>query len=162
MSDHDPFNEPETAHVRARKLMTEEFFWDCVDEQAPFGSDEGSDAYYEWRDWREENPDQPLMVCLDWILDGQSEQYNASLYTDERIAQDLADPSSAFLADHWDIDTLDITILATALGQLLDEGTIDADAKPLAIVAIERQLRRSSDPRRQQILNAARRVVDNA
>ena len=36
--------------------MNEDFFWDCVDERAPFGSDEGNDAYYEWRHWREENP----------------------------------------------------------------------------------------------------------
>lgn len=54
-TDHDPFNEPETAHPRARELMDEEFFWDCVDEEAPFGSDEGHDAYFEFRRWRERN-----------------------------------------------------------------------------------------------------------
>lgn len=47
MCDHDPFNEPETAHPRARELMWEPIFWDCADEAAPFGSDEGFDAYYD-------------------------------------------------------------------------------------------------------------------
>ncbi len=36
MTEHDPFNEPERAHPRARELMSESFFWDCVDEEAPF------------------------------------------------------------------------------------------------------------------------------
>ena len=54
MNDHDPFNDPETARPRARELMTEKVLWDCVDEDAPFGSDEGHDAYYEFRAWREE------------------------------------------------------------------------------------------------------------
>ncbi len=70
MKEHDPFNEPELAHPRARELMVEPFFWDCVDERAPFGSDEGNDAYYEWRRWREENPSRPLTDCLSWILGG--------------------------------------------------------------------------------------------
>ena len=55
MREHDPFNEPETAHPRARELMSEAFLWDCVDEEAPFGSDEGFDAYYEFREWRQHN-----------------------------------------------------------------------------------------------------------
>ena len=42
--DSDPFSAPETAHPRALDLMQEKFFWDCVDEEAPFGSDEGHDA----------------------------------------------------------------------------------------------------------------------
>ena len=57
MTEHDPFNEPETAHARVRALMVESFFWDCVDEAAPFGSDEGNEAYYEWRNWLDENPE---------------------------------------------------------------------------------------------------------
>ncbi|QDV25800.1 molybdate metabolism regulator [Aureliella helgolandensis] len=122
MAEHDPFNEPETAHPRARELMAEPLFWDCVDESTPFGSDEGSDAYYEWRCWRDENPSASLTDCFDWILNGQ-----------------LSDYSLAYESENWDSFTLDATIIATGLGQLMDEGTIDVNAKPLLEIAIQRQ-----------------------
>src|SRR5438105_15589798 len=90
MSDHDPFNDPETAHSRARELMTEEFLWDCVDEEAPFGSDEGHNAYYEFREWRERNKKKNLTACLAWIMQGEKlKNYNDELCSDDTIEQDL-------------------------------------------------------------------------
>ena len=139
MTDHDPFNEPETAHPRARELMAESLFWDCTDESAPFGSDEGSDAYYEWREWREENTNAAITECFNWICDGQLQNYTSNLATDEQVALDVESPGNAFLSEHFDIFTLDVTIIATGLGQLMDEGKIDKDAKPYILIAIERQ-----------------------
>lgn len=164
MSDHDPFNEPETAHPRARELMTEESLWDCVDEEAPFGSDEGHDAYYEFRNWRETNKKKNLKACLSWIMDGQLKKYNEQLYSDETIERDLEDPDESFLADAYDMFTLDATVIATALGQLLDEGRIDAEAKPYVHVAINRQIHPKvvTSQHRVKILLAIRRVVDAA
>ena len=162
MSDHDPFNEPETAHPRARELMVEPMFWDCLDEAAPFGSDEGSDAYYEWRNWREENPDKPLTECFNWILDGQLDAYNDALASDEQIERDAQNPGDAFLAEHFDVFTLDTTIIATGLGQLMDEGTIDADAKPFIRVAIKRQRNPKAGRYDVETLDAIARVVDAA
>ncbi|MCA9006507.1 MAG: hypothetical protein KDA70_14645 [Planctomycetaceae bacterium] len=164
MDDHDPFNEPETVSARARELMPEEFFWDCADESAPFGSDEGFDAYYEWRDWREEHPTRNLCECLSWILEGREADYNPSLYTDEQIQQDLDDPGEAFLAESYDIFTLDTTIIASGLGQLLDEGRIDAEAKPLLMVAVRRQLHPliCFDVHRKTIMEAIERVIQAA
>jgi uncharacterized protein YfeS len=162
MSDHDPFNEPETAHPRARELMREPFFWDCVDERAPFGSDEGSDAYYEWREWRQEDPSASLSECFRWILDGDLSSYNQSLCSDAQIEADIENPDGAFLADHYDIFTLDTTIIATALGQLMDEGKIDADAKPYVNVAIRRQLHPGVANYDPETLKAIQRVVDEA
>jgi uncharacterized protein YfeS len=162
MSDHDPFNDPETAHPRARELMVEPMFWDCVDEAAPFGSDEGSDAYYEWRNWREENPDKPLTECFNWILDGQLDAYNDTLASDEQIERDAQNPGDAFLAEHFDGFTLDTTIIATGLGQLMDEGTIDADAKPFIRVAIRRQRNPKACRYDVETLDAIARVVDAA
>jgi uncharacterized protein YfeS len=164
MGDHDPFNEPETAHPRARELMPEDFLWDCVDEESPFGSDEGHDAYYEFRDWRRGNPDKPLVECLSWILCDRLDEYNEALCADEQVERDLAEPEDAFLGEHFDLFTLDATVIATALGQVLDEGRIDADAKPYIRVAIKRQLHPSilTSQKRQQILRAVERVVDRA
>ncbi|MGI9458057.1 MAG: hypothetical protein ACR2NU_15940, partial [Aeoliella sp.] len=122
LCDHDPFNEPDQAHSRARELMVEPLFWDCVDERAPFGSDEGNDAYYEWRRWRKENPLSTLVDCIAWILVNNLGAYNETLCSDARIERDLENPEDAFLAEHYDMFTLDTTIIATALGQLMDEG----------------------------------------
>jgi uncharacterized protein YfeS len=161
MSDHDPFNEPETAHPRARELMTEECFWDCTDEIAPFGSDEGFDAYYEWRSWREENPEAPLIECLDWIMSGRLQEFNESLLAEDRLEEDVDDPDSAFLSEDYDVFTLDATVIATALGQLLDEGRIDADAKKYVLVAIKRQSHplHGGVSDRLDVLNAVNRVA---
>ena len=165
MNDHDPFNDPETAHPRARELMTEKVLWDCVDEDAPFGSDEGHDAYYEFRAWREQNKEANLTACLAWIMQGdQLEKYNDQLCSDASIERDLENPDESFLADDYDMFTLDATVIATALGQLLDEGRIDADAKPYVHVAIKRQLHPKvvTSKHRKKILLAIKRVVDAA
>ncbi|MEY9977291.1 WGR domain-containing protein [Lysinibacillus sp. RC79] len=39
--------QPKTSHPRFVAHFTEEFYYDCGDEEAPFGSDEGSDTLYE-------------------------------------------------------------------------------------------------------------------
>lgn len=162
MSDHDPFNEPQQAHLKARELMPEEFFWDCSDEDAPFGSDEGWDAYYEWRSWREDNPDKELKHCIAWIVSDRLDEYNETLYSDAQIDADIESPDGAFMAEGFDIFTLDTTIIASGLGQLIDEGKIDTTAKPYLLVAVSRQ----SHPKicgseeRRVILDAVRRVIN--
>jgi len=163
MSEHDPFNESDKyAHKRARELMTDPMLWNCSDESAPFGSDEGYDAYYEWRNWREENPTSPLTECLDWICDGKLSKYTMEIATNEQVAIDIATPDGAFLADHFDIFTLDTTIIATGLGQLVDEGSIDTDAKQFLNVAIQRQRNLSIGHYDKVTLDAIARVIHAA
>lgn len=153
-----------SAHPRARELMPEEFFWDCGDDDAPFGSDEGDTALYEFRDWRESNPDASLVDCLSWIRSGQLTEYDSRLVQDSQISKDLANPGGAFLADAYDMFTLDATVLATGLAQLVFEGRIDAEAKPYLRVAVQRQLhpRIVSSAERGAILRATLRVIDVA
>lgn len=142
--------------------MREPLFWDCVDEAAPFGSDDGSDAYYEWRNWREGNPNSPLTDCFDWILDGKLDAYDDSLASDRQIETDTANPVDALLANQYDLFTLDTTIIATGLGQLMDEGNIDSDAKKYIRVAIKRQRHPSLGHYDTTTLDAIARVVDDA
>ncbi|EMB17837.1 molybdate metabolism regulator [Rhodopirellula europaea] len=162
MTEHDPFNEPESAHPRARELMREPFFWDCVDEAAPFGSDEGNEAYYEWRSWREENPKAALTECFDWILAGNLHAYNESLASVAQIEMDVDNPDDAILGDQYDMFTLDTTIIATGLGQLMDEGVIDPSAKPFLHVAIKRQRNPKAGHYDGTTLDAIARVVNEA
>ena len=162
-TEHDPFNDPEVAHMRARELMVEPLFWDCADEGTPFGSDEGWTAYYEWRRWRQENGSAPLTACFDWILGGRLNEYTNGLTQDAQIEIDLANPSAAVHGDYGDMWTLDTTIIASGLGQLMDEGVIDAEAKPFLRVAIDRQRNpRAASTYDSSTLDAIRRVVDAA
>ena len=164
MSEHDPFNEPAQAHSRARDLMTEAFFWDCSDEDAPFGSDEGWDAYYEWRSWRAENPQEEIKECIAWIVSDRLDEYDESLFSDLQVSRDIESPDDAFLAEGFDVFTLDTTIIATGLGQLLDEGKIDPSAKPYLLVAVSRQLHPKICDRsdRREKLEAVKRVINAA
>lgn len=41
-----------SAHPKAQALMADEFYWSPIEETAPFGSDDGSDAAYGFRQWR--------------------------------------------------------------------------------------------------------------
>lgn len=43
---------PKIAHPDAKKLMADDFFWSPIEETGPFGSDDGSDAAYGFRQWR--------------------------------------------------------------------------------------------------------------
>src|SRR4051812_33829263 len=164
MSDHDPINEPETAHPRARELMAEAFLWDCLDEESPFGSDEGHEAYYEFRAWRQRHPKKKLTDCLTWIMGGALEGYTDELCSEKKIIEDLGDPDAAFLGDRYDMRTLDTTVIATALGQLLDEGRVDAEAKPFIRIAIRRQRHPKvvTGAHREEVLAAVERVIDAA
>ncbi len=167
MEDHDDddvLSNPEAAHPRARELMTEDFFWDCADEDAPFGSDEGDTALYEYRDWRASHPRSSLVDCLSWIMGGRLADYCGTLLEDSQIAKDLDDPDGAFLADQFDMFTLDATVLATGLAQLVFEGRIDPAAKPYLRVAAKRQLHPKvvTSEDRAEILRAALRVIDAA
>jgi uncharacterized protein YfeS len=162
--DDDILSDPTAAHPRAQDLMTEEFFWDCVDEVAPFGSDEGDTALYEFRDWRESHPNAALTECLSWIMNGRLTEYNEGLLDDSQIAQDLKNPDRAFLADLYDMFTLDAAVIATGLAQLIFEGRIDREAKPYVRVAVRRQLNPQvvSNDHRAEILRAVLRVIEAA
>jgi uncharacterized protein YfeS len=166
--DHDPWNEESHRHPRAAQLMQDKVFWDCVNELAPFGSDEGADAYVEYRSWRAENPVSNLVDCISWILGGRIAEYNMTLVQDKVIRQSDA---SADRLGYPDAFTLDATIIATVLGQLVDEGRIDVEAKPFAKVAIARQSNpvilaeygsESTMTERREILQKVQQVIDEA
>ena len=134
--EHDPWNDPSLRHPRAAALMQDEALWSCANELAPFGSDEGDESYWAYRDWRAENPECNLVDFLSLILKGREAEYNASL-TEDAVIGDSDESAVGF--GYSDAFILDATIIATVLAQLVDEGRIDAEAKPLARVAIARQ-----------------------
>ena len=122
----------EKAHPRAVSLMVEDFFWNPMQDDTPFGSDEGSTSYQCWREWRADNPTAPLSQAIEsWILGGDAQTFLSFAQADN--------PQDAFYDSNyvmdWDLWTLNVTIITTALSQLLDEGTIDGDAKDFVSTA---------------------------
>ncbi|EMY3559844.1 hypothetical protein AAIP53_002448 [Flavobacterium psychrophilum] len=132
--------EKENSHQRAIELVPEDFFWSCVDELAPFGSDEGDTALSEFRDWRKRNPNVETYECLKWTIEGVSEQniskYNEKILDRIEIEEKIADDD---FDDQQYIFTVDISVIATGFGQLVDEGKIDLKSKPIIQLAIDRQ-----------------------
>jgi len=61
---------PETAHPKAKKIMTEDFYWSPIEESGPFGSDDGSDAFYGFRQWRQSNRTISPTVYLKELIQG--------------------------------------------------------------------------------------------
>lgn len=59
---------PENAHPKAKELLTEDFYWSPIEESAPFGSDDGSDAFYGFREWRNKNKTESPIEYLKELL----------------------------------------------------------------------------------------------
>lgn len=129
------------ANKRAIELIPEDFFWSCIDELAPFGSDEGDMALAEFRDWRKANKKVPTIECLKWTIEGVGEMeftdYNDSLLSRDIIKMQIQDKD---FDDHQYIFTLDISVIATGFGQLVDEGIIEEKNKPIIKLALDRQI----------------------
>ncbi len=131
----------DNAHQKAIELIPEDFFWDCIDELAPFGSDEGDTALAEFRDWRKENPTTPTLECLKWVIESVGEidfaDYNSEILSRAKIKSQLEDED---FDDQQYIYTLDISVIATGFAQLVDEGIIEVENKEVIQLAIDRQL----------------------
>lgn len=139
-NDDEPYGiNKDYAHARALELAPEDFFWNCGDELAPFGSDEGDMALREWREWRQENPTSPGLDCLIWTIESVGEMdvedYNDSLLDEHTIQVQIADEE---FDDVQYVYILDTSVIATGFGQLVDEGRIDIDSKPFIKRAIDR------------------------
>lgn len=128
-------------HQKAIELIPEDFFWSCIDELAPFGSDEGDTALAEFRDWRKENPVTPTLDCLKWVIESVGEMefadYNSEMLSRTKIKSQLEDDD---FDDRQYIYTLDNSVIATGFAQLVDEGIIEAENKKIIQIAIDRQI----------------------
>lgn len=131
----------DNAHQKAIELIPEEFFWSCIDELAPFGSDEGDMALAEFRDWRKENPKTATLECLKWVIESVGEMefddYNSEMLSKSKIKSQIEDKD---FDDQQYIYTLDNSVIATGFAQLVDEGIIETENKKIIQLAIDRQI----------------------
>lgn len=129
------------AHARAIELLTEDFFWSGSDELSPFGSDEGHTALCKFRKWRKKNKKISVGYCIAGVIESVGEFDDYDDYNEENLVDELK-IKSQIDNDEFDdqqyIFTIDTSVIATALGQLVDEGLIEVDYKYFVQVAINR------------------------
>ena len=104
---------PKTSHPRFTEHFTEELYYDCVDEEAPFGSDEGSDTLDSLEETIRKNPklnflDFPkYLIEHDWGM-----EYIPVESLDPEVVKKLASKKE------MDMTQSDMVTYATAFGQI--------------------------------------------
>jgi len=119
--------DPKFAHPRAQKLFSEEFFWDGIDDHAPWGSDEGADALAFFAQAHSEYgvPPNPLEFAREYVAENWSE---------ESPGDDLDD------AHFETLSVAHIAVIAIALGMYMIHGYVPSDLKAFGLQAIDREL----------------------
>ncbi|MBC9914982.1 hypothetical protein [Chitinophaga varians] len=135
MEDYSPTFEK--AHATAQRLMNDEFFFDVLSETAPFGSDDGADAYAAFAAWRATNTTKsPVLFIHKQIETWDYPEFDIQEIAYEKLAPYLAQSDMAYRY----MSGINAAIVAVAFGQLYLEGKVDGDVKQLAKVAVEREL----------------------
>jgi len=66
---------PETANPKAKALLVDDFYWSTIEESGPFGSDDGSDAFYGFREWRLTNEQSSPLLYLQELFESWGYPY---------------------------------------------------------------------------------------
>jgi uncharacterized protein YfeS len=129
---------PNKVHPNAKQLLNEEFYWSPIEETGPFGSDDGSDSFYGFVEWRAENKNEsPVIYFKKLVQDWGYPAFDLSITDPSKIEQILNTMDSRMLIGQ------DNAIIAIGFGQFVLEGKIDNDIKDLTKTAIKRELTNS-------------------
>lgn len=122
-----------TSHPKFRENFTDEFYYDCVDEEAPFGSDEGSDTLAQIGEDLRKNKTFDFVAFPKKLV----ETYWDMTYLP---AEDISLESVEQLVkeDEMNLTQSDMVTYATAFAQIKITGQIDAKLKMQALNAMKR------------------------
>ncbi|MDE7194394.1 MAG: WGR domain-containing protein [Oscillospiraceae bacterium] len=118
---------PLTSHPVFREYFSDALYYDCIDEEAPFGSDEGSDTL-----WIMEEQYKSALDFADFprrlIEEGWEMNY---------ISPDPAHSDEYIRENGGDILMADQVIIAAAFGQIKMTGESDRELRELAFKALD-------------------------
>ena len=131
---------PLTSHPIFRKYFSNEIYYDCGDEEAPFGSDEGHDAFSELEESVRKKKktiflDFPRVIIEEiWEMDYLTPDLEN---TDEELKEQAKRKYNGLLGDQIILQS-DQVILAVTFGQAKITGKIDKDLLELALKSLNR------------------------
>jgi len=116
-------------HPQARETLDDLFYWDCVNEYAPHGNDEGADVLEHFKHWRKRNKTGDSRkfferLMRNWGAIGKAEILQPSLYKDSLIGLAFA---------HLKIDSACPSWVRDEALKVLRERKKDASSSELAI-----------------------------
>ena len=124
----------ENASDLAVEHLKEDFWWDCVDETAPFGNDTGSDTLSEYWKWRPLHEAMSSIDFLPRLLRGwEVTNSHRDLVDEESVQKSLS-------KDGFSVMTHDEAIIALYFAEIIVDGRRDPHVHPHALKAIERQM----------------------
>ena len=122
---------PKTAHPKAATLMKEEWWWNSIDDFSPFGNDDGSDAFYIFKDWRVSNLQVDPAI---FILELEKRWGMSFSHINKDSEGNLLEIEKA----NGFYRNVDRAIIGITFGQLVLEGNISPILKELGIKVIKR------------------------
>lgn len=131
---------PLTSHPIFRKYFSNEIYYDCGDEEAPFGSDEGHDAFSELEESVRKKKkinflDFPRVIIEEiWEMDYLTPDLEK---TDEELKEQAKTKYNGLLGDQIILQS-DQVILAVTFGQAKITGNIEKDLLELALKSLNR------------------------
>ena len=123
-----------TSHPHFVRYLNNDFYYDCGDEEAPFGSDEGSDVLYELEQAFRKNADLDTLtfpqklICEYWGMD----------YLPPQIDQTAESIAELCKQQETEVYQSDKVIIATAFGSIKITGRLKPELQQLALLAIQR------------------------
>lgn len=122
-----------TSHPRFVAHFNDDVYYDCGEEEAPFGSDEGSDALRELADALRTQKNLNVLDFPRWLIE---DQWGMTFIAPVSIdIEDALKPDNKALEP--DIYQSCHVVMATAFGQLKITGRMDTSLKTSAMAAIE-------------------------
>jgi uncharacterized protein YfeS len=141
------------SHPRARALFREPFFWDGIDDHAPWGSDEGADALASLGETQTANGSPP---SIEFLFKYVGSRWSAKVPKHELTHQELEE----FSVGH-------IEVIAIVLGFYLINGFVPREFKEIGLEAISRELQPDylnlfgeSEARREKLLIMKERLIE--
>ncbi len=122
-----------TSHPKFRENFTDDFYYDCLDEEAPFGSDEGSDTLSHIEEDLRKSKDLNFSTFPQKLVE---EYWDMTYIPADDIS--LHGVEELIKTDEMNIIQSDMVTYATAFAQIKITGEIDNELKRKALNAMKR------------------------
>ncbi|NDV69189.1 WGR domain-containing protein [Dysgonomonas sp. 25] len=122
-----------TSHPNFREYFTDELYYNCGDEEAPFGSDEGNDTLYELVEAVRKKSKVNFAGFPQYLIENiWGMTYIAPGKLDEETVKGLIE------TDEMNLTQSDMITYASAFGQIKITGYVDKSLKEAGIMALQR------------------------